>query len=103
MQPKSSADVTESESNNSDMMPTTSQNYVDASDSDDVQAPANAKNADNNDSEKYQPNRKRKVVVQHQENNRSSSEEIDSDDSDIKCVFHFRIVFICVGSFLSCL
>lgn len=82
-QPKSSADVTESDSISSDAMPTTSQNYFDATDSDDVQALDKPENAD--DSEEYQPTRKRKVVVvQRKENNRSSSEEPDSDDSDNK-------------------
>lgn len=83
--PKSSADVTESESNSSETMPTTSQNYFDASDSDDVGASLEAENVDQ-DGGKYQRSRKRKVVVQRQENSRSSSEEIDSDDSDKKCV-----------------
>lgn len=87
--PKSSADVTESESNSNDAMPTTSQNYIDVSDSDGVQALPEPETTKDNDSEVYQPSRKRKVVVQRQENNRGSSEEIDSADSDKKCVFIF--------------
>lgn len=84
MQPKSSADVTETESNSSDAMPTTSQNYMDASDSDDVQPPPEV---ENNDSEDYQPSRKRRAVVQRQHNHQSSSEEFNSDGSDKKYVF----------------
>lgn len=84
-QPKSSADVTESESNSSDAMPTTSQNYFD--DSDGVQTAPEAHHSEDNDSKEYQPSRKRKIVVQRQDNNRSSSEEIDSDEADNKCVF----------------
>lgn len=87
--PKSSADVTESESNSNDAMPTTSQNYIDVSDSDGAQALPEAETTKDNDSEDYQPSRKRKVVVQRRENNRSSSEEVDSADSDNKCVIRF--------------
>lgn len=96
-QPKSSADVTESESSSSDVLPTTSQHHFNVSESYEVPASPEEQNSDDHDSENYQTSRKRKIVVQRQESHQSSNEKIDSDDSDNKCVFTIQhiILYIC--------
>lgn len=91
-QPKSSADGTESESNSSNTMPTTSRHNFDASDSDVDREMTEAEISDDNNSEDYEPSKKRKTIVQKR--TRNSSEEVDSDGSDHKCVLISKLIFI---------